>query len=988
MTRRITSAEMVGRQRELAELESHHRAARDAEPALVLLGGEAGVGKTRLLQVLLERSQAAGTRTLVGRCLDLGGGSLPYAPVADALRQLVRNLERAEVSRLLGPNRAELARILPELGDTPVEPGEGDRAEARMRLFVALHATLEALARERPLLLAFEDLHWADTSTLELIEFLARHFRDEPLLLVASFRSDELHRRHPLQPLLAELGRLPATARIDLEPLAAEDVARQVASILGERPQPELVDELVRRTGGNAFFVEELLAARIDAGDGELSPLLRDVVSARLGRLPETTRQLLGVVAVAGPAAEHELLETVTDIRGQALVDALRPAVEHHVLVADGQTHRFRHALVQEVVEDDLLPGERTRLHRAVAESLAEIPRLAAGRRQHLDAELAHHWAAAQEHSRAFTATLRAAQQAREAAAFTEAVRHYERALDLWDAADRPADTPPRVEVLEAVAQAATDVGQMKRALGHLRTALQEPEVGADPEREADLRRQLGGLLWSLGQPDEAYEQVQAASALVEGRAPSVAQVRTFAAYALRLLAHVDQDPYGAIAVARRAVAAAQELADPLPRAIALRSLGMALAWTGDAAQVVEGVEHLREALALARESGSVHETRGVYFTLSDAMYLHDQVTGGTAMRDLAEEVLAWLDAGGDVVDEAYHHVNLGYTFLYSGEWDRTADTLERMSRCHLEGFVLVGFYAVRGTLRWMRGQHGDAADDAVLAREVGVPPRWYHDFFPFEAEVAAWRGQLEQVRAIAEGHLAAEAHATEEAMKLGTVRPLVRAEVDVALSAGGARDEHVQRAAEAVEQMRNLAERHPPPSQSTFQLEHPYTYLALAQAELSRATKPDPTAWQGALERVHSPYWRAYARWRLTEALLATDEREMAADELLAAHDESSRLGAAAVTEELEALARRARLRIPGVEQAAEPADFGLTPRELEVLALLAAGHTNQEIAETLYIAKKTASVHVSNVLTKLEVDNRQKATALAWQLGLVEPG
>ena len=986
MARRISSPELIGRQRELAELESHHSAARAGEPAVVLLGGEAGVGKTRLLEALLERSRAAGTRTLVGRSLDLGGGALPFAPVADALRQLVGDLERTEVARLLGPNRAELARIVPELGNRRVASAEGDRSEARMRLFVALHAALEALARERPLLLAFEDIHWADASTLDLIGFLTRHVRDEPVLLVATFRSDELHRRHPLPPVLAELGRLPATARIDLTPLADDDVARQVASILGQRPQPELVDELVRRTGGNAFFVEELLAARIDAGDRALSPLLRDVVGARLGQLPEATRQLLGVVAVAGPAAGHELLETVTGLRGQTLADVLRPAVEQHVLVADGQAHRFRHALVQEMVEDDLLPGERVSLHRTVAETLTDAGNLAASRRDHLDAELAHHWAAAQEHSRAFAASLRAAQQARDAAASTEAVRHYERALELWDGADRPADTPPRVEVLEATAQAAFDAGQIQRALGHLRTALQDPVVGDDPEREADLRRQLAQLLWSSGQADDAYTQTQTASELVQGREPSIAQVRVLTAYALMLLRHLDQDPSEAIPVARNAEAAARELADPLPRSIALRSLGMALAWTGDAAQLGEAIQYLREALQLARDTGSVHETRASYLVLFDAVFLHDQVTEAAALRDLAEEVLAWLDAGGDRVDQAYVYVNLGYAFLFSGEWERAADVLQRMARCHLEGFVLVGFHVVRGTFRWMRGHYEEAAADAARAREVGIPPRWYHDFFPFEAEVAAWRGQLEQTRAIAEEHLAVEAHPTEEVTKLGTVRPLVRAEVDAALTGGTARDGHVERAAVAVEQMREIVERYPPPSQSTFQLEHPYSYLALAEAEFSRATGPNPAAWRDVSERVYSPYWQTYVRWRLVEALLATDEREVAAAELLAARDQARRLGAAGLTKELEALARRARLSIPGIEGTAEPDDLGLTPREQEVLALLAEGYTNQEIAEELYIAKKTASVHVSNVLTKLEVDNRNKAASRARQLGLVD--
>ncbi len=987
MTRRISSPKLIGRQRELTELDGHHRAARDGEPTVVLVGGEAGVGKTRLLQTLVERAQADGTRTLLGHCLDLGGGAAPYAPVTDALRQLVGQLERDEVSRLLGPSRAELARILPSLGTGSAEPVDGDGAEARMRLFGALHTVLAALARERPLLLAFEDIHWADPSTLGLLEFITRHVRDEPLLLVATFRSDELHRRHPLRPVLAELGRLPVSARVDLGPLTAEDVARQAGTILGERPQPELVDELVRRTAGNAFFVEELLAARIDASDHELSPLLHDVVAARLERLPEATRQLLGVVAVAGPTAEHALLEAVTDTRGAALTEVLRPAVEQHILLIDGQSYRFRHALVQEVVEHELLPGERTRLHRAVAGKLTDAPDLAGRHRQHLDAELAHHWDVAGEHSRAFVATIRAAEQAQEAAAFTEAVQLYERALELWDVAARPADAPPRVEVLEAVAQAAGDAGHVRRALGHLRAALDELGVDDEPEREADLRRQLVAFLWSLGEADEASAEAQAASELIRDREPSIAQVRALATHALLLLRHLDQDPSAAIPVAREAVAAARKLADHLPRSIALRALGMALAWSGDAAQLDEAVQHLREALELARQAGSLHETRAAYVVLSDAAFLHDQVTDGTALRDLAEEYLTWIDEVEDRVNEAYGYVNIGYAFLFSGEWQRTDEALERMARCHLEGFVLVVFHVLRGTLRWMRGQNDEAADDAAHARQIGVPARVYHDFFPFEAEVAAARGRLEEARAIADEHLVVDAHPTEVVTKLGTMRPLVRAEVDAALASEADRDERVAHAAAAVEQMRDLVERHPPASPTTFQLEHPYTYLALAEAELSRATGPEPAAWWDALEQVYSPYWRVYVRWRLAEASLAVGDRDAATEQLETAHAESRRLGADGVTDDAEALARRARLRLPGVEDAAEPGEVDLTPREREVVALLVEGRTNREIAETLYIAEKTASVHVSNVLTKLEVDNRNRAAIRARQLGLLHP-
>jgi predicted ATPase len=220
MAERVSSPTFVGRTEELRRLEAALERAGAGEPAITLLGGEAGVGKTRLVGELAARAEKAGARVLVGGCIELGDGALPYAPIVEALRHLPRTLDPASLRALAGPAHAELAGLLPELGDGP--PGLGDpqgmAGHGQARLFELVLGMLDRLGREQPLLLVVEDLHWADRSTRDLLAFLVRNLRAGRVLLVATYRSDELHRRHPLRPFLAELARSGRADRVELQP--------------------------------------------------------------------------------------------------------------------------------------------------------------------------------------------------------------------------------------------------------------------------------------------------------------------------------------------------------------------------------------------------------------------------------------------------------------------------------------------------------------------------------------------------------------------------------------------------------------------------------------------------------------------------------------------------------------------------------------------------------------------------------------------------
>ncbi|MGH2813886.1 MAG: ATP-binding protein, partial [Actinomycetota bacterium] len=325
-------------------------------------------------------ARAAGATVLTGGCVELGGEGVPFVPLVEALRGLVRDLDEPALARLLpGQTRPELAHLLPELGPpaTPDGGGELDRLSTtpgfwsdQGRLFELLLGLLERLGAERRTVLVVEDLHWADRSTRDLLAFLVRNLRHGRLLLVLTYRSDELHRRHPLRPFLAELDRGRQVERLELARFGPAEVAAQLAGIQGAPVAAELAARIHARSGGNAFFVEELAAA---ATDGDLPPSLRDTLLARIELLGEPAQQVLRVAAAAGNRVDHDLLAEVAGLPEAELLAALREAVSAQVLLADADdgTYGFRHALVKEAVYAELLPGERTRLHARFAAALA-----------------------------------------------------------------------------------------------------------------------------------------------------------------------------------------------------------------------------------------------------------------------------------------------------------------------------------------------------------------------------------------------------------------------------------------------------------------------------------------------------------------------------------------------------------------------------------------------------------------------------------------
>ncbi|NVI86108.1 AAA family ATPase, partial [Actinomadura sp. BRA 177] len=508
----------AGRAAELAELRGAHARACAGEPAAVLVGGEAGGGKTRLVAEFTRD-----LRTLTGGCLDLGAASLPYAPFSAVLRRLGRD---TVASLMPGAALPELARLMPGLTGAapPADDGTG-----QMRLFEHVLTLVERLSEDEPVVLVIEDAHWADGSTRDLLSFLFRNPQHGRVLPVVTFRPEEPGTR----PLFAELARLPHVTRVDLPPLSPSEVADQVRGIL-DAADPGLVRDAHARAGGNPLFVEALAGSPDEAVPGSL----RDLLLGRVRRLPDGSRTALRAASAGGEHVGHALLAAVTGLPDPGLSTALRLAVDHGLLVADGDGYAFRHALIRETVHEDLLPGERAALHRRYAETIERSPELS-------DAPasaLAVHWQGCGDHARALAAAWHAAGERHAATAYAEQLSLLERVLDLWDRVPEAASLTgfSRRQMLEDAAEVAALAGDADRGLPLVRRAM--AEASGDPGRTARLLAIRAGMRGIQGRADE-LDDLRAAERLAA--APTPDRVRVLSQLSSRLLVYGEHDEGG-----------------------------------------------------------------------------------------------------------------------------------------------------------------------------------------------------------------------------------------------------------------------------------------------------------------------------------------------------------------------------------------------------------------------------------------------------------
>jgi DNA-binding CsgD family transcriptional regulator/tetratricopeptide (TPR) repeat protein len=993
---RISSPRFVGRTEELARLDGVLAAAAGGKPCLVLLGGEAGIGKTRLLAEFTTRAQSAGARVLTGACLPVGEGALAYAPVSQALRQLVRELDPVTLERAVVGWRSELILLVPGLGpSTPAAPAAAGGL-ARAGLFAGLLGVVERLAAERPLVVTVEDLHWADRSTLDLLGFLAGNLAEAAVVLVGTYRSDELGRRHPLRPWLAELNRRPRVERVELGRLDRAELGALMAGILGSAPETRRLDELVVRCDGNPLFAEELLAAGAGGGQPGLPATLHELLTARVEALSPPAGQVLRVAAVAGRRVGHGLLAAACPLEEAALLMAVREAVEQQLLVAEpgGDAYVFRHALVREVVLDDLLPGERRQLHAALARSLTTDPGLAGGTPAETAAEVAVHWYDSHDLARALPAAVAAGVAAEETLAFAEAQQQFERALELWDlvpevAAGLPLD---QVGLLGRAAEAAYQAGDLQRAVALVRPALASVDATAEPVRAALLAEQLGSyLMWWLAGSDEALDAYQQALDLLPAEPPTAARARVLAGKAQAL--YVASRVRSARASAEEALAIARLVGARQQEGRALLTLGCALIGLGDREA---SLAYLRQARQIAEELGDVDLLSDVFVFLPQALDAAGRLAD--ALAEVVEGIAAVRRLGLERSRGGFLAAYAGNLCFRLGRWDDA----DRYGQTALALARIPTMRALHARL-WQAQLDIERGEDAAatqLLDEAEQSFTHHHpqfaNHFAARAALASWRGRLDDARAAVQEGLEWLGGAEEEEMFPPLLTIGLRAEADRAEQARARRapaeaDTARQLGDALLARLRQLVDQSAAPEPETV------AHAALGEAEATRLDgQSDPERWAAAVARweaLAQPYPAAYARWRQAEALLTRGgARTAATTALRQAHQTAVRLDAAPLRRELEGLARRARIDLAEPRAAAEAAStrpaepFGLTQREREVLALLAEGRTNPQIAQELFISVKTVSIHVSNILAKLGVTSRVEAATIAHRGGLVD--
>ena len=1018
MSGRLVSPTFVGRQEALAVAEETLRRIHAARPAHLLVAGEAGIGKTRFAETVGGLSGSAGMTVLRGGCVHLESGELPYAPIGEALRGLARRLDPLALAAIVGDDGAVLSRITPALGLRDARALEAVPAEAaRGHLMEALLGLLGRLSRDAPVLFVVEDLHWADSASLDTVAFLLRSLRDERIGLLLTFRSDELHRRHPLRPWLGEIERMGSVERIELGPLEPAETGELIAAIRGDDPSREIVDRIQHRSDGNPFYIEELLALEdLRTDRSALSPSLRDILLSRIGSVSDEAQTILGVAAVAGRKVDAALLAQVSALAPEAFDAGLRACVERRLLVIDGADGRdrlaFRHALVTEVVLDGILPDERIRLHRAVAEVLAA--RIAAPGRQEPGrwAELAGHWDAARDELRAFDAALRAADEAEHAFAWAAALAQYRRALAGWELVPDPEGLAgfDRVELLSRAATAASPMGAHRETtVPLLREAIAEVDCRGDAARGALLRGRLGVALWFSGHPTEARAAYREALAMVPPDPPTVERAWILARLAqVLMLEGSSRESQG---LAEAAIVMAREVGDRRIETHALNTLGCDLRLLGQCELAAECMER---SLAIALELGDPDHIGRAYVNATEilaecgrderALELAHQGTERVAAMGIGEIDGALIGAQAAVINYECGRWPEAARLLAEGHVEVPTPDTDVSSLGHRVEILAITVELDVGTGDWDTAMRKlDWVGDQLRGGFESVS-QYTVPYACGRAELALWQGRPGEAFAAIEEVLPRLEQTDDIRDRMRLLRLGTRAAADLAEVARDRRDAAAEAVvlglAAALRARSTSAVDAIPGMDGGLALELAAEAATVAAEGTRLDGASDPLAWREASARWLArgrPYHRAYARYREAEASLGRGERKEATKALGEAAEIATGLGARPLLGAVEALGRRARIPLQRStaapdggaaevnEGAALAAELGLTAREREVLELVAQGMTNRQIADTLFISVHTAGIHVSRILGKLDVASRTEAASKAYRLGLV---
>lgn len=927
----------VGRCEELDSLRRAWSTASRQRPGLALVSGEAGIGKSSLVARFVH-DLGAEAGVLLGQCLAFGAEAVPYAAISQILKSLVAREGADRVRQWAGAGHESLGSLVSALGGEGLVP-----TAERAQVFEAVTEVLLGAARDQPLVMVVEDLHWADLSTGHLLRFLDAALQYAPLgaeqhglLVMVTYRADEITGRHPLRPVVAELHRR-ALLHLTLDPLPDDRIAALVEPLLA-RASAASISRIVERSEGIPYFAEEL--ARTTGGRGVLPATLREALLVRFHALTEPTRDLLQIAAVAGVEFDQDLLVAAAAQSEEEVERSLREALEAGLLVVRDEAYAFRHAILREVIHDELLPGEHRRWHGRYADLiLASAPATTL--------EVVHHLRAAGRLQEAFAAALVRAEELSNT--HPDSVELYDIALDLWESVDRPEAVLGRHDqVLSRVARAKSWLGDHASSLRLIDASLASMPADAPASERAErlVQRARGFQFAGLAGSEEAVAE---AYALVCDGPPTLVLANTL-------------DIQANIAMLTGRVA---EAAETCERALLLcAELGP---------QAIGTAKRVRNTLACCR-CALGDEERG----LAELAQLLDSRTRRGQLR---------------------HHTNLSHHLNLAGQYRRAAD----VALAGIEDARALGLERFAGSML-----AGNAAEplihlgefeqaERLVERALNMAPQdsFQQQLLNAAADSALNRGQLDragvlldqasvivnpdrsepQANVITAWHLgrllllrgdAAGAWAAVEACLASgpmihpasswQVLALGRAILAGSRTPDPARIELLQRVAAGL------------PESALVPMLRAW-YAAEATGRLG-----DWLAMQAVTPELRPVWVTLWAFLRCADAAVRERAADTVADQLRRGLDLAERLGAADFTMRYRALGARAdRSDRPG----------GLTSREQEVLALVAMGRSNGEIAKELVVSTKTVSVHVSNILAKLGVGSRTEAAAWAYSEG-----
>jgi DNA-binding CsgD family transcriptional regulator/tetratricopeptide (TPR) repeat protein len=1091
---------LFGRDEHLAQVRQAVARAAARDPAVLVVAGETGVGKSSLLAAALRGGAAT---VLSGLCVPLLGQDMPFAPLVQALRDVDRGPAGVGTGR-----PPELQRLVaagePDGGASPPDLAAPLTGSGQVRLFEAVLRLLADLGQGSvdgrpvpPVVLLLEDVHWADRSTLDLVSFLARNVTSERLLVALSVRTDGLGRGDGFSGWLAELDRLPRCRTLRLDRLDREATAGQLAALLGRPPDRRLLDLLHDHAAGNPLFTELLLPWAVDP-TRPLPTTLRDLLGARFAALPERTRRVLEVASVIGRAVGLDVLAAVAAAPEDEVEAELRPAVDRQLVdPGPGTGYSFRHPLFREVLAAELLPGDRRRLHARAARALSESRTLDPEPSFTRAAEVARHWESAAEPELAFRAAVVAGLAASEVAAYREADQLLGRAVQLWRRssdvglpgsafADLPLDD---VGLLAQAAQAAHLVGDDARAVD----LAEQAALCSDPSGRAAVLERLGAYCFEAGRHEQADAAYREALDLLPSTPATPARARIYAGMALLAMGWSRLDD--ARTWCAQALTMARELGERGAEGRALNVHGVVTAFDGD---LETGLASLRGSLRIAEDLSEPDDLALASIDLSYVLVVFGRYDEAA---EVCRSGLAALHRfGGAGLKGDFLRANAADALMRGGGWDE-AEQLVADSPAQPRGMLDFPIVQVRARLAIGRGDLATAGHLVEVLRrlldEHEAPDAWRRELAETEVELALWRQAPDDAARLSQAALAALADGDEGRFAGPLVWLRARALADVAEQAAARRDDRelarVRRLGEELAAQRDGsardADRPEDVALAAPDADRPedVALAATVDAELRRLAGADAApAWRAAVRlwaRLAPGLPLAYARWREAEALVATrGSFELTVRSVRAAAAAASTLRARSLLAEVTQLARVARVDLLSAEPDPEPpvrsgergrpgatlvpgpaipvprtatapggrtgvgaggragvgaggragvgaggragvgagraggragaggggtadgaartggagagggpaggpgADVGLTPREREVLTALVAGRTNGEIARTLFISVKTASVHVSNILRKLDVPNRSEAARLGYRLGLAD--